>query len=82
MKAEDLYYTFQKRPFPPMRIHLKDGRKYDIPSREMVIVGVDFLEIGIQADDEPEGIWETAVRVPVDDVTAVETIPGQPLARS
>jgi hypothetical protein len=82
MNAEDLYRTLEKTPFQPMRIHIKDGRAYDVASREMVIVGVDFLDVGVPAMNQPEGVWATGVTIPLEQVVSIEALPGKPLNRS
>jgi hypothetical protein len=74
MDPVQLYQMLAPQPFRPMRIVLKDGRQYDIPSREMAIVGVTYLDIGIQATDAPEGIWGSFVTVPLEAIQQVEPV--------
>nr|HQU47277.1 hypothetical protein [Pirellulales bacterium] len=64
-------------PFRPRRVHLTDGESIDIVSRRHVIVGEDYLDIGIQADDEPFGICETLVTVPLNMITRFEILSPQ-----
>ena len=80
MKAEDLYRTLQKDPFQPLRLRLKDGRALDVPCRELAVVGVDFVDIGIQAKNQPQGVWATGTTVPMRDISSVE--PLEPVAHS
>ena len=72
MEPEELYRLFQPQPFQPVRVYLKDGRTFDIRSRQMVVVGWTYLAIGIQATDAPEGIIARSVHVPLDDILRVE----------
>ena len=75
MGPEQLYKTLHEQPFQPVRVHLADGRSYDIRSRELVIVGVTYLAIGIQAPDEPEGIIATSVKIPLTEIRELESLP-------
>lgn len=47
MRAEDIVNLLRSQPFAPFRIHMTDGRKYDIDHPELVIVLRTFLEIAI-----------------------------------
>lgn len=76
MQADQLYHTLQQQPFRPMRVHLKDGRSFDLPLRELVVVGVDYLAIGIQAPDETPGIVATVIDVGLDQITRLEPLPA------
>jgi hypothetical protein len=74
MSPEQLYYLLQEQPFQPKRVYLKDGRTYDIPLREMVVVGVTYVDIGLQAPDERPGICEGIVTFAPEDILRVETV--------
>ena len=76
LQPEQLYFTLQQQPFQPVRVHLTDGRTIDIRSRELAVVGVNYLAIGIQATDEPEGIIATSIKVPLSDIRLVEPLPS------
>jgi hypothetical protein len=86
MKPEDILTALQGEPFRPRRVHLKDGRTYDIPLRDMVVVGRSYLDIGLQAPGESPGICASivvvdpteVVRVEPIDVSAVRTDPRSP----
>ena len=72
MDPLQFYYQLQQQPFQPVRVHLTDGRTYDIPLRELVVVGKSFLVVGIQAPNESPGIIATSVRIPISDVRRTE----------
>jgi hypothetical protein len=74
MKPEELYYMLAGKPFQPVRVHLTDGRQYDIPTRRMAVVGVTFLDIGTQAPNAVAGIWGSRVRVQLDQISKVEPL--------
>ena len=67
-----LYHLFAKKPFQPMRVIAKDGKTFDIPSRQFVIVGHNFLDIGRQAPNQDEGIWAEGYHVPLDTIDRIE----------
>jgi hypothetical protein len=76
MQPEQIYHLLEEQPFRPMRVHLQDGRVYDITSRQLAVVGVNYLDIGIQAADLAEGIAESVVSVDPADVLRVEPAPA------
>jgi hypothetical protein len=78
MTPDQLYHLLKDEPFHPKRVHLKDGRTYDIPMRELVVVGVNYVDIGIQAPDYPPGICQGVVSFAHEDIARVEMFPPQP----
>jgi hypothetical protein len=74
MQAEQVYRILQTKPFQPVRVHLMDGQTYDIPLRELVVVGVDYLDIGIQAPDYPPGIMSHFVTVQLTEIERLEPL--------
>lgn len=74
MQCDELYGLLQPRPFQPVRVHLKDGRAYDIRFRELAVVGETWLDIGIPAPEEPLPIYDYVVRVPLEDIARVERV--------
>jgi hypothetical protein len=51
MTPEDLRNLLVQPPFAPFRIHLTDGRVYDVRHREMVWVGRRIAVVGVFAPD-------------------------------
>lgn len=47
MTAEDLIELLEERPFVPLRLHLDDGRSYEIRHPEMAIVSTSLVAIGL-----------------------------------
>ena len=70
-----LYHLLKDNPFPK-RVQLKDGRSYDIPLRELVVVGLTYVDIGVQAPDEPPGICQGIVTFAPEDILRVEAAPS------
>jgi hypothetical protein len=72
VQPEQIYRTLQQQPFRPMRVFLKDGRTYDIPLRELAVVGVTYLDIGIQSADAAPGIAAGIVTVTPEEIVRIE----------
>src|SRR5262245_56085363 len=68
MQPEQLYNLLEEQPFRPRRVYLKDGRTYDIPLRDMVVVGVHYVDIGLQAPEESAGICSGIVTFAPEDI--------------
>jgi hypothetical protein len=47
MNAEELYEMLRQRPFQPIRLHISNGKTYDIRHPEMAIVARSFVTIGL-----------------------------------
>jgi hypothetical protein len=77
MDPIELYDLLHKRPFQPFRIHVKDGRVYDVRFPEMNMVGVSWVLIGVLApgDTDPDPIPDHTDKVPLSWITKVEPWP-------
>jgi hypothetical protein len=78
MDPIELYDLLHKRPFQPFRIHVKDGRVYDIRFPEMNMVGVTWVHIGILApgDTDPDPFPDYTEKIPLSWITKVEPLPA------
>jgi hypothetical protein len=47
----EFYDRLHEEPFRPLRVHVKDGRVYDIRYPYLNIVGVNYVIIGVPATD-------------------------------
>ncbi len=72
--AEELYHTLHRKPFQPLRVHIQDGRVFDILHERMAVVGVDYLDIGVPAPGVPLPICDYTEMIPLDWITRVETL--------
>jgi hypothetical protein len=79
--AMDLYRTLHRKPFQPFRVHLTDGRIYDIRYERNNVVGTTFFAIGIPSLEDPEFIAERTVRVPLEMIDRVENL-VEPMSQS
>jgi hypothetical protein len=75
MDPVELYHKLGVKPFQPMRVHLTDGRSYDILDRQLAIVSETELTIGIPAPRATEPIFEHLVRVNLKDIRSLEPLP-------
>ena len=47
MPPEDLRITLRQRPFVPFRLHLTDGRSFDVPHPENLMVMASSAVVGV-----------------------------------
>jgi hypothetical protein len=75
-----MYHLLHKRPFEPFRLHLSDGRVFDVRYPEMNMVGVTWVRIGVLAPGEtdPDPIPDHTVKVPLSYIVNVEPLPVTP----
>jgi hypothetical protein len=74
MRPQDLYHVLHKKPFQPVRVHLTDGRFYDILDPCQAVVGKTFFDIGIAVPHLPEGVYDRVESVDPADVARVEPL--------
>jgi hypothetical protein len=68
--AEDLYERL-KVNFAPFRVITNSGEEYDVFDRRLFVVGRNYLQIGIQANGEPDGVCDPIINL---DLTAIREI--------
>jgi hypothetical protein len=54
VQAEELYHLVYHEPFEPFRIHLQDGRTFEVRYQHLAKVGKTFFLLGIPSPDDPE----------------------------
>lgn len=50
MRPNELIALIRQRPFTPLRIHLTDGRAYDVGHPDQIIVLTGHVDIGVEPD--------------------------------
>jgi hypothetical protein len=75
MDPVELYHKLAVKPFQPVRVHLTDGRSYDILDRQLAIIGEEDLTIGIPAPSATEPIFDYLVWVNLKDIRSLESLP-------
>jgi hypothetical protein len=53
VSAADVRRHMAQRPFRPFRIHLRDGRRLDVPDPTWALVGEPILLVGVAQQDAP-----------------------------
>src|SRR5262249_10684504 len=76
MDPVELYQKLATRPFQPVRVHLTDGRSYDIPDRQLAVVGETYLDIGIPVPNQPDPIADDIVRVQLKEIRSIDALPA------
>ena len=73
MRPEAIRELRDAQPFVPFRICLTDGKSYDVPHRDFVMVARTVIDIGIAAD-AASGIYDQIVRVSPLHIVRVENL--------
>jgi hypothetical protein len=54
VKPEELLQLVHQKPFQPFRIHLRDGRTFDVRYPHLAVVGAGFFDLGIPVPGDPD----------------------------
>ncbi len=73
MKPEDIRELRDAEPFVPFRIFLTDGKTYDIPHRDFLMVARNVIDIGL-ADNPASGIYDRIVWVSPLHIVRIENL--------
>jgi hypothetical protein len=52
----ELFNLVRHEPFQPFRVHLQDGRTFDVRYPHLAAVGVEYFDLGIPDLDDPDHI--------------------------
>jgi len=74
MRAEEFTELLRKRPFAPLRLHMTNGKAWDINQPNTVLVLRDRVDIGIQPDPAT-GVVERVAHCSLLDIARVEELP-------
>lgn len=58
MIEDQLQNLLRRRPFQPFRLHLTDGRVFDIPYKGMTLLAQNYINIGIPISEGPHPICD------------------------
>lgn len=78
MDREKLREVSRRRPFQPFRVHLVDGKSYDVLFPNMHILGQIHMTIGIPDPNVPRPVCGRMVIVMLSDIARVESLPAAP----
>ena len=73
LSAAEIRARVTREPFIPLRLIVEDGRSYEIPSRDMVMVTTGFVSVGTPWKRNP-GIAESVDRVAIQNIVAMEDV--------
>lgn len=73
---QQLLALLRQRPFQPFRIHLTDGRVFDIISPRLGMATRNLFSIGVPDKEEPERYAEYFVTVDYNQIRQVELVPA------
>jgi hypothetical protein len=80
MRPEEIRELVRRQPFVPMRLHVTDGKTYDIRHPENVLISRGRVDIGV-SDDPASGVAERVDFVSLLHIVRSEDItPSQPPA--
>jgi hypothetical protein len=72
---KELRDALWNEPFRPFRLHLKDGRTFDILRRDMHMVGEEEFHVGItKYPKEPEPLADYWIPVEFGEIVRVELL--------
>jgi hypothetical protein len=73
MRPEDIRELREAEPFVPFRICLTDGKSYDVPHRDFVMIARNVIDIGL-ARTTGEGIYDQIARISPLHIVRVENL--------
>ena len=62
MRPYDILRLLRTQPFHPFRIHLSDGRVFEVRHPALAMVGRSTVTIGVPAADEEQPIFDRLVQ--------------------
>jgi hypothetical protein len=71
MRPDDVMGLVRKRPFVPLRIHMTDGRAYDIQHPEMIIISRSQAMVGLQPNSKT-GVIDRIERCGLNHIVRIE----------
>ena len=78
MDRPELQRMLRQRPFQPFRVHLSDGRSYDVRNPRMNLLAESFIKIGIPDASLPEPICDHTEFVWLKEIVRIEPLSPSP----
>jgi hypothetical protein len=78
MSPNELQRATRRRAFLPFRMHLTNGKTFDVYHPELIMVGVRTTALGIPASGDPE-LWDRMIEIDNLHITHLEPLP-QPIS--
>ena len=76
MQPEELFRILYQQPFQPFRVHLKDGRSYDVIHESLAVVASTYFHIGVCSPNHSDTICDYVAMVDLPEITRVEQLPA------
>jgi hypothetical protein len=73
MRPEDIRELLDAQPFVPFRICLTDGKSYEVPHRDFVMISRTVIDIGVSRQTD-KSIYDNIVRVSPIHIVRVENL--------
>lgn len=73
MTPGDIWELREAQPFVPFRICLTDGKRYDVPHRDCLMISRTVIDIGV-ASQPKGGIYDQIIRVSPLHIVRVENL--------
>ena len=70
--AQHLRELLNAQPFKPFRVHLSDGRAFEVPNHDAAWVTQSYIEIGL--DLNTAGFARRSVRCAILHITSIEEL--------
>jgi len=77
MRPEDVLQLLRRQPFEAFRIHVSDGRTFEIRHPELAIVERSKVIIGVPGPEGPEGPVERSIFCALVHITRLEPVNGR-----
>ncbi len=74
MQREELRDLLKQRPFRPFRVHLDDGRSFEVRFPDINLLGQHYVDIGIPTPGVADPFYESVVMVPYKKITRAEPL--------
>lgn len=71
-KPEQIKELLDAQPFRPFRIHMSDGKAFDITNHDAALVGRNSVEVGVGLDQK--GFADYFARCAIMHITRIEDI--------
>jgi hypothetical protein len=77
MQREKIQELLKRRPFQPFRVHLTDGRAFDVRYPGITLLSQYSLTIGFPEPDDPDPVYDRTEMVQLSQISRVEILPAE-----
>jgi len=73
MRPEDIRELRDAQPFVPFRICLTDGKSYEVPHRDFLMISRTVIDIGVSRQND-KGIYDQIARISPLHIVRIENL--------